>query len=164
MSQKYLEITRQFTAGSLALANLQTSPPGSDNLGGAERQPNQPQVKPIPILNYRNGDTVRRCLRCRHILSVVAVRDICGRCATPRLESSVHTEPYSQQAILRGKLLVALERQRYPKATLSDGRRVGRGVLNWAPVLREIGEAKLRELLDQIANLTPPPETEVDAE
>jgi hypothetical protein len=63
---------------------------------------------------------------------------------------------------LRGQVLVALDQRRYPQLSLSDGRRIGRGLLNWAPVLREMEELELRDVLEHLAKLSPPRSDKVE--
>jgi len=55
----------------------------------------------------------------------------------------------------RASALVALDRRRYPRLRLSDGRTVGPGLLAWAPVLREMDAPTLDVLLRLIEGLRP---------
>jgi hypothetical protein len=53
----------------------------------------------------------------------------------------------------RGRALVALDRRHYPPLTLPDGRKVQRGILHWAPVLREMDEPQLHSLVELVESL-----------
>lgn len=120
---------------------------------------------PIPLAAYRVDGCVRRCRQCGHPLSVIAVRDICGRCAGPQTMIEDATA-WPEVAVLRGKALVALDRRGYPRITLPDGRRPGPGLLLWAPVLRELDTEGLAALLDIVTRMQTPaqPRVEEDAD
>lgn len=54
------------------------------------------------------------------------------------------------EPVLRGRALIALDRRRYPRVSLPDGRSVGRGLFEWAPVLREVNGEQLAVLIGVI--------------
>jgi len=189
MNQAYLAIAREHLAGGLVLED-ETS--GSDLLTPEDRsQPNETSDSlaptgvaeeaawrgageirsPVPIAAYRTNGSVRRCHLCAHVLSVVAVRDVCGRCALRSEDESESTESSSPgprvdpngEPARRGQALVALDRRHYPRLHLPDGRTVERGLEAWAPVLREMNAEELLELarlVERIPTAATTPESE----
>jgi hypothetical protein len=71
----------------------------------------------------------------------------CGSKKSPLVRLAVELSSLAQERSSRGRALVALDRRRYPRLRLRDGRRVGPGLLAWGPVLREMDSDELEHLL-----------------
>jgi hypothetical protein len=71
----------------------------------------------------------------------------CGRATSPLVRFAVELGDLTRERSLRGQALCALDQRRYPRLDLSDGRKVGPGLLAWCPVLREAGSSQLREIV-----------------
>lgn len=71
----------------------------------------------------------------------------CGSARSPLVRYAVQLVSETEHRTPRGQALVALDRRRYPKIDLDDGRTVGPGLVAWCPVLREMGTGELRELI-----------------
>ena len=112
----------------------------------------QPQSEPTRIAAYRRDGSVRRCRTCAHVLSIVARGDLCGRCVlqSGKANPAVDPEGVRPDALVRGQVLVALDRRRYPRLTLGDGRSIGPGLDAWGPVLLGMGLSELSDLLDRV--------------
>ena len=101
-----------------------------------------------------------RCRLCGHGLSVVAVRDICGRCALHEVMRQLAADrsqsaDLEDERHLRGRVLAALDRRNYPRLQLPDHVLTGPGVEGWAPVLREMNLPQLRSLLRLVERQKP---------
>ena len=80
---------------------------------------------------------------------VTTLSRACVECAAPAAASSTLCEPH-----LRGHTLFVLDRARWPRLRLSDGRQVA-GDDAWRPWLRQANGPQLQDVLDRLgANRT----------
>ena len=112
----------------------------------------EPEVYPLECLSAESFlSQSPRCHSCGHGLSLIAVRDICGRCvlrdAAPEIAVR-RRQPEGQEGVrhLRGRALAELDRNNYPRLRLSSDA-VGPGLESWAPVPREMDLVNLRALV-----------------
>jgi hypothetical protein len=159
MNQPYLDIARSYINGTAALPITTEPPPAPPH------EPRGDAGEPTPLAAYRIDGTVRRCSNCGRLLSVIAVSDLCGRCVGPQLQTAPDTE-WSEEVVLRGKALVALDRRGYPRLRLPNGSHAGPGLVSWAPVLRESNFEELSALLETVRRMQTPArrQTEEDAD
>ena len=150
MNQSYLDIARRYidthpAPAEVPLLQHQQRPPAAFNGPGTE--PLRQVEPPVSLDAYRTRAT-RRCTECGHGLSIIATRALCGRCATRLYQPDTAATPSNQSATdeLRGEILAAADRRRYPRLRVLD-RLVASGIDEWLPLLREADEAQLRELL-----------------
>ena len=164
MNQPYLDIARSYIDGTAALPMVpeEQAAPNSQPTADADAESNEP----ISFAAYRNAGTLRRCSRCGQLLSVIAISDLCGRCVGPQPQAATDTD-WSEEALLRGKALVALDRRGYPRLRLPDGSHAGPGLFSWAPVLRGSNYEELSALLEMVSRRQTPAqgqtEEDVDA-
>ena len=145
MNQAYLDIARQYVSSSRAPSHA--SPPGVEE---EILLPEQEARDPISLAAYRNSGSPR-CRLCGLLLSIVAVRDICGRCAAPpKALKEAPTPRYSEEQQLRGQVLVELDKRHYPLLDFG-GLRIGPGLEAWGPVLRDLSEPELQALLNRLS-------------
>jgi hypothetical protein len=71
----------------------------------------------------------------------------CGSARSPLVQYAIELYALSEERSLRGQALVALDKRRYPRLRLRDGRTVGPGLLAWCPVLREGNLDTFRSIL-----------------
>jgi len=98
-------------------------------------------------------------------MSIIAVGELCGRCAARKHEPPIDFPAEVQDTVeaLRGEVLVAADRRRYPRLR-AFGRIVAGGTEEWLPLLREADQAQLRELLLALERHHLPTRKEVDDE
>jgi hypothetical protein len=167
MNQSYLDIARRYIDTHPAPAEVlppqdQQRLPGDVDLPAAE--PLRQLETPVSLDAYRTR-TSRRCSECGHGLSIIALADLCGRCAARPYQpvTTAARSNHSQTDVLRGEVLAAVDRQRYPRVHVL-GRLVGGGTDEWLPLLREANDAQLREILHAIARRPVAAPKEVDDE
>jgi hypothetical protein len=71
----------------------------------------------------------------------------CGSARSPLVRYAVELSALAAEKTLRGQALVALDRRRYPKLTLSGGHSIGPGLIAWAAVLRDAKAPTLRRII-----------------
>jgi len=74
----------------------------------------------------------------------------CGSARSPLVRYAVQLGGLAEERTLRGRALLALDKRRYPKLKLPDGRTVGPGLLAWCPILRDGNAASFRDILKLI--------------
>jgi hypothetical protein len=157
MNQHYLQRARVFLHQREESEGMALRDPVQD-LSHCE-VPSSPEApeQVIALATYQSNKIGASCRRCGHGLSVVAVRDICGRCAAKELAAEL-TESTTIAAAederhLRGRLLADIDRRGFPRLHLLDGSSAGPGLLAWGPVLREMTTDQLRLLERSLTNL-----------
>jgi hypothetical protein len=86
-------------------------------------------------------------------MSVVAISDICGRCASRNSSGGKQDDDDDDGTVgapagtVRGLVIAALDRRRYLPLVLASGKKVGDGIENWGPAVRAMDLDDLRELL-----------------
>jgi TubC N-terminal docking domain len=79
----------------------------------------------------------------------------CGSARSPLVHYALELCALSEERSLRGRALAALDKVRYPKLRLHDGRIVGPGLLAWCPVLREGNTETFRNILKLVERAAP---------
>jgi len=158
MNQAYLDIARRYLVVEAAKAPAPADSTAERLAGEAKRstvargkllpKAELPSLKePAALAAHR--DQRRTCSNCGHGMSIVAVRDICGRCVAQKMRPpSVEAKPADALSTLLGLALVAVDRSHYPRLKLAAGTVVGEGIENWGPVLRGMDTEQLTGLLD----------------
>jgi hypothetical protein len=89
---------------------------------------------------------------CRGCAAIVPNgKTVCATCShadSPLVQNAVELSELAQEASLRGRALVALDRKRYPRLQLSKERRVGPGLIAWCPVLRAADPRTLKRIIE----------------
>ena len=158
MQQPYLDIARHFVLGRQPFKTLDAGGGPFEESPG-EPEPSAERDAPVSLASYREGAAARRCHLCGYALSVVSVRDVCGRCvlreSTPPIARAIETirNPGDDERQLRGRMLAALDRRNFPKLHLGSGHTVGPGLLEWGPVLREMNLRALQDIERVLARL-----------
>jgi hypothetical protein len=87
-----------------------------------------------------------RCRGCGVAVSHGAT--LCSACDSLLVRNAVALSELAQEASLRGRALVALDRKRYPKLPIAKGRSVGPGLISWCPVLRAADARTLKRIIE----------------
>jgi len=139
MNQQYLAIARSYMESPQAAPEEDVSEPF--DFAGA----------PEPLAIYRSPRPLNRCKACGLALSVIAVSTLCGRCRAPQIPPGKATP--SPIALVRGQVLLELDRLNYPALVFADGRRAMPGLLEWAPLLRAMEASELQATLKKVRKL-----------
>ena len=95
----------------------------------------------------RDNDPVA-CRGCAAVIPVGTTLCIeCGSKRSPLVRYALELSALAEERTLRGLTLTALDRRRYPRLRLPDGRSVGPGLIGWCPTLRDADAETLRSIL-----------------